>query len=994
MTARVEPTWAWRGVAARPVVVWSIVALPLVVALGLLTDLHGIGLVSLGAGYAVGLVMLVRRWLSVAGVLLTYLTVLLALSAVAGRSGPLAVAVPLTLVVEVAVLGLTGRWLGLRRVEGPGDVGRVGLLAVVGGALTVLALWVNARVVDAVAFDTATARLTCLSLGIGLLVCVPLALGAAAGPPDVRGWRRRAELAVLCGVILVVLLGMALPPVEVFGRLGLLFVLVLAVGWLALRFGTFATAVALLVVSVALSYMVVHFVGPFLPGSVSLAEAIAGMQAYLVVTAFGCLLMAAFAEQARERQQTAVETAELLTSAVEGSEAELFVKRYDPASDRFVYVEANTTLARELGIPVGDIVGRSDDELMDADAAAHFRAEDDEVLRSGERRQFMSSVVFRGRLVHYLAIKFPVRDSDGTVVGVGGVNLDRTEQHRREQLLGVVFARSPVPTARLRWTGTGVGEVLEVNDAFATLLGDTPTSLVGKALDRFLADPTRVGGSTAGFALSGVRRELRLRRADGSELLVLATSTVVSPGGELDAFVLVILEDVTAQRAAEAGLVHRATHDGLTDLLNRQALARGLAAMCVRAGEGGRKVAVLCCDLDGFKHFNDSLGHDTGDRVLLAMAERVRAIVRPEDAVGRLGGDEYVVVCEVEDEQAAVSVGERLRAAVAEPLDVDGRVYALTAGIGVVVDDGRGEPEDLLRRADVALSHAKQTGRDQLQVYRPDVDQRIRVRMAMRETLRLALSENRVEAFMQPVIDLGTGRVRGAEALVRLRDLDGSLLSPAAFVAVAEESGLILPLGLRVLDLALATSARWAAAGHDLTVAVNVSPHQLVESHLAVTVSTLLETHGVPPSALVLEVTESAVVDATGPTLAVLRRLREQGVHVAIDDFGTGYSSLSSLRSLPADVVKIDRSFISGVLRDGGDEAIVRGVIAMAHATGRTVVAEGVETEQQAARLAQLGCDLAQGYWYSRPVPAIDVDPTRVYPRPVPHARTHTASDR
>jgi EAL domain-containing protein (putative c-di-GMP-specific phosphodiesterase class I) len=212
-----------------------------------------------------------------------------------------------------------------------------------------------------------------------------------------------------------------------------------------------------------------------------------------------------------------------------------------------------------------------------------------------------------------------------------------------------------------------------------------------------------------------------------------------------------------------------------------------------------------------------------------------------------------------------------------------------------------------------------------------------------------------------------------------VRDLDGTLLPPAAFVPVAEESGLIVPLGLRVMDVALALRARWAEAGSPVEIAVNVSPRQLVDPDFAATVATLLQAHGVPSDQLVLEVTESTVVDAVSPTLDILRTLRGAGVHVAIDDFGTGYSSLASLRDLPADVVKIDRSFVSGLLEDDGDEAIVRAVLAMAHATHRTVVAEGVETATQAARLRALGCDRVQGFHYAPPLSPVDFDPRRAY---------------
>jgi EAL domain-containing protein (putative c-di-GMP-specific phosphodiesterase class I) len=288
----------------------------------------------------------------------------------------------------------------------------------------------------------------------------------------------------------------------------------------------------------------------------------------------------------------------------------------------------------------------------------------------------------------------------------------------------------------------------------------------------------------------------------------------------------------------------------------------------------------------------------------------------------------------------------------------------------------------LLRQADVALSRATQVGGTHAQYYQEDLDRQVQLRRAMLETLSAALVENRLEVHAQPIVDVSTGVVASAEALVRLRDLDGTLLPPGQFIPVAEDSGLIVPLGIRVLDLALALHARWSVKRPELTIAVNVSPRQLADGDFPTTVHTLLKAHGVAPEQLVLEVTESTVLEASGPTQESLAGLRSAGVHVAIDDFGTGYSSLSSLRDLPADIIKIDRSFVAGLTTEDDSEAIVRAVLAMAHATGRTVVAEGVETVEQAHRLRALSCDRLQGYLFSKPLMPIDFDPNRHYALP------------
>ncbi len=371
------------------------------------------------------------------------------------------------------------------------------------------------------------------------------------------------------------------------------------------------------------------------------------------------------------------------------------------------------------------------------------------------------------------------------------------------------------------------------------------------------------------------------------------------------------------------------------------------------------------------------------------MAERIRTAAGLDATVARLGGDEFVIVTSGHPAAGQVTdVAEHIRRTVAAPLTMDGRRHEMQVSIGVAISNGDCGAEELLRQGDVALSRAKDLGRDRVVVYQTALDRRVQMRMAMRETLSKALSENRVEAHLQPVVDLVTGATVGAEALVRLRDLDGTLLPPAAFIPVAEETGLIAALGLRVLDIGLALSRRWSDAGMQLGISINVSPRQLSDASLPATVDSLLKTHGVAPADVTLEVTESSVVDAVGNTLNVLRELRDSGLHIAIDDFGTGYSSLSSLRHMPADIVKIDRSFVSGLGGQDSDEAIVRAVLAMAHATDRIVVAEGVETQQQAARLTELGCDQVQGFLFSPPVPAMDFDPLRRFPMPgSPQAR-------
>jgi diguanylate cyclase (GGDEF)-like protein/PAS domain S-box-containing protein len=934
-----------------------------------------ISVASLGFGYAVGLLLVLpsrpRVWMTA-----WYFVNLLALGALFGRPLSICIATAIAMTAIASALGWMGRRLDLRSLSIPQDAFKLVLLAVASAVLIPLLTTANATLLNRTSELGPLLPQAALTGVVGILLATALVLTYEPGSYLVRQPARQVELFVLTSAIIFLLLGVSLMDPKTITGAGPLFLLVMALGWLGLRFGPAIASAGLVFAGTWTAFSVMQDTGAFVATTTSQMDAVLAAQIYIAVLSIGVMFLSVYARYTRDQDTASLRTAELLSSAADGAATQVFIKHYDQDNDQFHYVEVNENFASDLGLTPADVVGRSDADLHLPQAAAAFHAQDLEVMHSGSRQRFVTNVVVGNRRVTYFASKFPVHDRNGTVIGVGGVTLDRTEELQRAALLQQVFAKSPVPTARLSWSADGMGDVLEVNEAFATLTGIPVNEIVGRPLSELLtvSEPlTPAADQTA------ARREIRLRRPDGVELFVVATTTAVSISEESDRFILLILEDVTATRAAEAGLVHRATHDPLTDLLNRQALVERLAARSA-GGAVPAGTAVWCCDIDGFKDLNDSLGHDTGDRVLLAMADRVRATVGPQYLVSRLGADEFVVVSgEPLTTESALEVGETIRAAMAEPLDMDGRTHSLRISAGLTIGSGEVGPDELLRQADVALTRAKDLGRDRIEVYLPELDRRVQLRVAMRETLQTALAENRIEIYVQPVVELSTMSTIGAEALVRLRDLDGTILPPAAFVTVAEETGLIVPLGLRVLDLSLALAASWAERDQPLEIAVNVSPRQLDSADFATTVSTLLQVHNVPAERLVLEVTESTVVDASGPTLAVLHQLRASGVHVAIDDFGTGYSSLASLRDLPADIVKVDRSFVSGLGVDSGDEAIVRAVLAMAHATGRVVVAEGVETSEQAGHLAGFHCDRVQGYWFSPPVPPLDFNPQKMW---------------
>jgi diguanylate cyclase (GGDEF)-like protein len=427
------------------------------------------------------------------------------------------------------------------------------------------------------------------------------------------------------------------------------------------------------------------------------------------------------------------------------------------------------------------------------------------------------------------------------------------------------------------------------------------------------------------------------------------------------------------RQRAEQRIRHMAHHDELTGLPNRALLNDRMAQALARSRRGGRPVAVLFLDLDGFKFINDSLGHAIGDRLLVEVAARLEASVRQGDTVARLGGDEFVVML-VDMEQAddAALVAQNILHALAQPVLVEGETLHVTTSIGVAVHpaDG-GDAETLLKHADAAMYRAKEQGRNAYQCYTGAIGARARQYADLQNALRRAVEQGQFELHFQPQVSLATGRIHAVEALIRWRHPELGLVSPDRFIPLAEETGLIVPIGEWVLRTACRQLQAWRNAScGDLTMAVNLSPRQLHVHDVAQLVRCVLCDTGLPAAALELELTESALIHNTEAVGATLRELKSIGVSLALDDFGTGYSSLSHLRRFPIDVIKIDKSFTFDVTGSAEAASIARAIIAMAHSLGLRTVAEGVETEEQARFLAAHQCDSIQGYHVSRPLPA------------------------
>jgi diguanylate cyclase (GGDEF)-like protein/PAS domain S-box-containing protein len=427
-----------------------------------------------------------------------------------------------------------------------------------------------------------------------------------------------------------------------------------------------------------------------------------------------------------------------------------------------------------------------------------------------------------------------------------------------------------------------------------------------------------------------------------------------------------------ARTQAEDRIRHLASYDELTGLSNRSMFNQALGHALARARRDGQPLSVMFLDLDRFKNINDTLGHDAGDKVLRKAAERLRGCLRESDIVGRLGGDEFVVLLESLPQPTHIAVvAQKLLAAIARPFSVDGHDFQITASIGISAYPADGEDlQSLLKYADIAMYRAKEQGKNNYQFYSAQMNVHTLERMALETELRGALERHEFVLHYQPKVDLGSGRIVGMEALVRWQHPLKGLVPPAQFIPLAEETGLIVPIGEWVLRTACAQSRSWREQGLPrLRIAVNLSPRQFAHEDLVQDVERLMGESGMQAAQLELEITESTVMHVPERAATLLRKLKASGAIVTIDDFGTGYSSLGYLKRFPIDSLKIDRSFIKDLPLDLEDAAITRAIVAMAHSLGLTVVAEGVETREQAEFLRALGCDEAQGYLFGRPVP-------------------------
>jgi diguanylate cyclase (GGDEF)-like protein/PAS domain S-box-containing protein len=688
----------------------------------------------------------------------------------------------------------------------------------------------------------------------------------------------------------------------------------------------------------------------------------------------GIYILAYDVTERRQAAEALTRERNLLLSVLDSLPDHVYVKAPDR---RYILINAAGRKAR--GMRSNDeVVGKSAHDFFPPQMAAQYDAEDESVMTTGgpliNREQ--STVDANGVRRWHLTTKVPVRGSGEEIFGLIGINRDITERRRAEEQVRIA-ASALENTAEGVMICDAARRIISVNKAFTLITGYAPQEVVdqepglmrsAKHDDQFYE---QVWGQVA--AIGHWQGEVWRRRKNGETYPEWRSISAVKDDTGATTNYVMVFTDVSRFKEDEARLEFLAHHDALTGLPNRSLFRDRCQEALLRARRGESRLGLMFIDLDHFKQINDSLGHDVGDQLLQSATERLRECVRETDTVARLGGDEFTILLDdLKESQDAGRIADKLLAALARPFVLGGRELFITASAGISFYPSDGDDvQTLLKNADAAMYRAKALGRNTYQFFAAEMNAQVSEMLMMTNSLRVALEHNEFVLHYQPIIDLASGRINALEALLRWKHPELGLVPPDRFISLAENTGLIVPIGEWALKNACTQMRVWQRQGvGPQRMAVNLSVRQFKQKELVQRIAAVLQETGLASHYLELEITESMVMEDPTAAERVLDRLHEMGIHLAVDDFGTGYSSLSYLKRFPIDFLKIDRSFVHDIPQDQNDAAIARAIIALARSLELRVVAEGVETEAQRAFLKAEGCQEAQGYLLGRPIDA------------------------
>jgi diguanylate cyclase (GGDEF)-like protein/PAS domain S-box-containing protein len=645
------------------------------------------------------------------------------------------------------------------------------------------------------------------------------------------------------------------------------------------------------------------------------------------------------------------------------------------------FLSVNRGFAQIFGFNHPDeLVGKTDFDIAPDHLAAGYVADDLKVLASRQNQHVEELILTQGALRWFETYKAPVMDADGEILGSVGFARDITARKLAEENLHLAASVFSHAREGIMITKPD-GAIIDVNIAFTRITGYSREEVLGRNPRIFSSGPQ--GREAFAEMLSGLHKqgywhgEVLNRRKDGELYYEMLTiSSVKTTAGEIGHYVA-LFSDITALKEQQRQLEYIAHYDALTHLPNRVLLADRLQQGMAQAQRHEKTLAVVYLDLDGFKRINDNHGHEIGDELLISVTAQMKQVLREVDTLARFGGDEFVaVLLDLESSEACAPLLARLLAAAAMPLQIDDLVLKVSASLGVTFYPQTEEvdADQLFRQADQAMYQAKLLGKNRYHFFDPKQDSNIRGHHESLNHIRLALNNQEFVLYYQPKVNMRNGDIIGVEALIRWNHPEKGLLSPAMFLPVVEDHPLAVDIGEWVIDTGLRQLEIWRALGLEIQLSVNVSARQLQQADFIQRLQAILAMHpDIPPADLELEVLETSALEDIKHVSGIIHACRAIGVRFSLDDFGTGYSSLTYLKRLPVTLLKIDQSFVRDMLDDPDDLAILEGVIGLASAFGRDVIAEGVETVAHGELLLRLGCELAQGYGIARPMPAAEL---------------------